>query len=172
MMISHLISMRYFLMMKYSDSHFLLPSTLFVSREEVQVLTVLGSCIAVCLWDRKENFGGINHYMLPLWNGQGLASPKYGNIAIEKLIEKMELEGAKREHLVAKIFGGAEVLNLEQSLFDIPQRNINIAYELIGRERIPIVSSSTGGKKGRKIIYNTLTGMVAQKYLGNKEPKG
>ena len=156
-------------MMTSSNSHFLLPSALFTSYKEVQVLTVLGSCIAVCLWDEKENFGGINHYMLPLWNAQGLASPKYGNIAIEKLIEKMVIEGAKKEHLVAKIFGGAEVLNLEQSLFDIPQRNITIAYELLGREGIPIVSSSTGGRKGRKIIFNTFTGQVAQKYLGKKE---
>ncbi len=157
--------------MELRNSHFLLPSTLFASREEAQVMTVLGSCIAVCLWDRKQEFGGINHYMLPLWNGQGLASPKYGNIAIEKLIEKMVLLGARKEHLVAKLFGGAEVLNLEQNMFDIPQRNINIAYELLGRERIPVISSSTGGKNGRKIIFNTLTGQVAQKYIGKRETK-
>ncbi|HEX2974864.1 MAG TPA: chemotaxis protein CheD, partial [Bacteroidales bacterium] len=58
-------------------SHFLYPSTLFVSREPVIVNTILGSCVAVCLYDTLLKYGGINHYMLPLWNGQGLASPKF-----------------------------------------------------------------------------------------------
>ena len=70
-------------------SHFLYPSALFASREPYIVNTILGSCVAVCLYDVKLQIGGINHYMLPFWNGQGLASPKFGNIAISKLLEKM-----------------------------------------------------------------------------------
>ena len=149
-----------------------MPSALFVSLEEVEVSTLLGSCVAVCLWDKRRQFGGINHYMLPLWNGQGLASPKFGNIAIEKLIERMLSLGATQESLVAKLFGGAEVLDLNQNMFDIPQRNINVAYDLLGREQIPVISSSTGGRKGRKIIFNTLTGKVYQKYIEHKTTSG
>ena len=69
--------------------HYLYPSALFAEKEQYMVDTILGSCVAVCLFDTKLKIGGINHYMLPLWNGNGLASPKFGNIATEKLIEKI-----------------------------------------------------------------------------------
>ena len=88
-----------------NNSHFLLPGNLFVHEEEYTVLTVLGSCISVCLWDPRRKIGGINHYMLPFWNGEGLASPRFGNIAIIKLIEKMLAHGADRHNLQAKVFG-------------------------------------------------------------------
>ena len=74
------------------QTHFLYPSTLFASREPFIVNTILGSCVAVCIYDTVLKFGGINHYMLPFWNGQGLASPKFGNIAIHKLLEKIATE--------------------------------------------------------------------------------
>ena len=71
--------------------HYLYPSALFAEKTPFMVDTVLGSCVAVCLFDNQLKIGGINHYMLPFWNGNGLASPKYGNIATEKLVEKMAL---------------------------------------------------------------------------------
>ncbi|MBF0165687.1 MAG: chemotaxis protein CheD, partial [Magnetococcales bacterium] len=64
-----------------------MPGALFAQNGAYVITTVLGSCIAVCLWDRMRKEGGMNHYKLPLWNGDGLPSPKYGNIAIAKLIE-------------------------------------------------------------------------------------
>ena len=57
---------------------FLQPCTIFVHREEHWVSTILGSCISLCLWDPKLGAGGINHYMLPLWNGEGLPTPNTG----------------------------------------------------------------------------------------------
>ena len=68
---------------------FLAQSQIFSDTRPHRLSTVLGSCVAVCLWDQRLKFGGMNHYMLPMWNGAGLASPKYGNIAIPKLIEQM-----------------------------------------------------------------------------------
>jgi chemotaxis protein CheD len=90
------------------STHFLYPSALFASRERHKVSTILGSCVAVCLYDPIAQIGGINHFMLPFWNGQGLASPKYGNIAIERLVEKMISLGCKKNNLKAKVFGGGE----------------------------------------------------------------
>ena len=66
------------------QKHYLYPSALFAERTPFLVDTILGSCVAVCLYDEHKKIGGINHYMLPLWNGDGLATPKFGNIAIEK----------------------------------------------------------------------------------------
>jgi chemotaxis protein CheD len=149
--------------------HFLNPCTIFAHREEHLVTTVLGSCIAVCLWEASSGLGGINHYMLPLWNGDGLPTPKYGNVAIAKLIERMERLGARPERLVAKAFGGANVLGSGRGYYDVGRRNIQICEELLARHRIMVVSSDLGGEVGRKIVFNTRTGLVQVSWLAAGE---
>jgi len=151
--------------MDLNQQHFLYPSTLFVSNAPSVVTTILGSCVAVCLYDPILKIGGINHYMLPLWNGEGLASPKYGNIAIEKLVEKMYQQGSKKTNLVAKVFGGGEVIDTTIKQFNIGERNIKIALEMLEMYNIPIVAKSVGGKFGRKIQYTTNTGEVKHKFI-------
>ncbi|OGW39270.1 MAG: chemotaxis protein CheD [Nitrospirae bacterium GWD2_57_9] len=148
-----------------NNSHYLLPGNLFAHQEEYTVLTVLGSCISVCLWDPRRRIGGINHYMLPFWNGEGLASPRFGNIAIIKLLERMLELGADRRSLQAKVFGGGDMLKATSALMNIGQRNIVLAQDLLRDERIPIVSADTGGKHGRKLLFNTQTGVVLVKLL-------
>jgi chemotaxis protein CheD len=145
--------------------HYLHPSTIWISKDPQWVTTVLGSCVSICLFDKKKCIGGINHYMLPYWNGEGLESPKYGNVAIFQLYQKMLELGVKKEDIICKIFGGAEVLGEQSSVFNVGQRNIEVAHKIIQEIGIPIVSSSTGGKQGRKIHFNTGTGEVLQKYL-------
>jgi len=147
------------------NPYFLHPSTIYVSADSQWVVTVLGSCVAVCLIDSKNSIGGINHYMMPYWNGEGLESPKYGNVSIVQLFQKMLDFGVKKEDIVCKIFGGAEVLSEQLSVFNVGQRNIELAYKMVAELDIRVVSSSTGGKQGRKIYFNTGTGEVLQKYL-------
>jgi len=149
----------------HSDHYFLHPSTICVSNKTQWVTTVLGSCVAVCFIDRRRNIGGINHYMMPYWNGDGLESPKYGNVSILQLFREMLDFGAKKEDIVCKIFGGAEVLSEQNSVFNVGQRNIELAYKMVAELGISVVSSSTGGRHGRKIHFNTGTGEVLQKYL-------
>ncbi|MFW6351544.1 MAG: chemotaxis protein CheD [Bacteroidota bacterium] len=146
-------------------THFLYPSTLFASKTPYLVNTILGSCVAVCMYDPVLNIGGINHYMLPLWNGEGLASPKYGNIAIEKLLEKMIANGSKKSNIIAKVFGGGEVIDTNISQFHIGERNILIAQQVLKELNIRISGQSLGGKNGRKIQFNTGTGAVLQKII-------
>lgn len=145
--------------------HFLYPAELFISKTPYQVNTILGSCVAVCLIDPVLQIGGINHFMLPYWNGQGLASPKYGNIAIDRLMDKMLSLGCSKSNLKAKIFGGGEVIETNIVQFNIGQRNIEVARTMLEEMKIPIVSSSVGGKLGRKIEFFTSTGDVRQKYV-------
>jgi chemotaxis protein CheD len=147
------------------SSHFLYPSTLFVSREAHVVSTILGSCVAVCLYDTVLKYGGINHYMLPFWNGQGLATPKYGNIAIHKLHEKMQSYGSMTRNLVAKVFGGGNIIESGIAQFMIGDRNIIIATDVLAELQINIISQSVGGSLGRKILFNTGTGEVRQKMI-------
>ena len=147
------------------QTHYLYPSAIYISRKPFYITTILGSCIAVCLWDKKLKFGGMNHYMLPFWNGLGLASPKYGNIAIEKLIERMLFNGSKKENLIAKVFGGGEIIANQSELFNIGKRNIEISKIILAEKNIPIVGSSVGGILGRKIWFNTENSEVILKYI-------
>jgi chemotaxis protein CheD len=140
--------------------HFLYPGTIFAEPLEYQISTVLGSCVAVCLWDHVARRGGMNHIMLPLWNGEGLATPKYGNIAMEKLLAKVLFIGCHREHLAAKVFGGANVSGTGLEVYMIGDRNIIMAFQMLEEFRIPVIAKDVGGRVGRKIIMNTATGVV------------
>ncbi|MCU4175877.1 chemotaxis protein CheD [Carboxylicivirga sp. N1Y90] len=149
--------------------HFLYPSSLHVNKDPYVIKTILGSCVAVCIWDKKLKFGGMNHYMLPNWNGNDLASPKYGNIAIDKIIERMFYLGSEKKNLVAKIFGGGELLEASTgNSMLIGERNIRVARLMLEERDIPIVASSTGGKRGRKILFFNDTGEVRHKFLEKK----
>ncbi|NCA86240.1 MAG: chemotaxis protein CheD [Clostridia bacterium] len=147
------------------QAKYIYSSAIFVAQEPVVLHTILGSCVAVCLWDKERATGGMNHYMLPLWNGDGLASPKYGNIANELLIKKMLSQGSKTQNLIAKMFGGAQMLDDQARIFDIGQRNIELAFDNYNTYGIRIAKGSTGGNRGRKIFFNTHTGEVMQKFL-------
>ena len=149
-------------------THYLVAGSLFAHEERHLVTTVLGSCVSVCLWDCARNRGGINHYMLPFWNGEGLASPKYGNIAIAKLLERMLELGSERRSLRAKVFGGGVVLNVTNPFMNIGERNVQLAEDMLRSENIPIISADTGGKVGRKLIFNTETGTVLLKKLAKQ----
>jgi chemotaxis protein CheD len=69
--------------------------------------------------------GGINHYLLPLWNGEGLPTPKYGNIAISKLLEKVRAHSRPGDKLIAKVFGGASMWEKTDGLLAVGQRNVS-----------------------------------------------
>ena len=154
--------------MQELKKQYLLPSQLFVTKANYKITTVLGSCVAICMWDNVNKIGGMNHYMLPFWNGKGLPSPKYGNIAIEKLLKKMIEAGSSQKYIKAKVFGGGDVLGTDSKIFNIGERNINLAIKELKEYKIEIVAKSVGGKRGRKILFCTDTGMVKQKYVASK----
>jgi len=146
-------------------THYLHPAALFVSPRPHLVTTVLGTCVAVCLWDRVLGIGGINHYMLPFWNGNGLASPKYGNIAMERLYSKMLTLGARPETMVAKVFGGKSSEE-NDSVFNIGERNIKLAFDFLRKAELEIKAHNVGGPQGRKLLFLTQTGEVKMKLIG------
>lgn len=129
------------------------------------ISTVLGSCVAVCLYDARLRLGGMNHYLLPLWNANGLQTPKFGNIAVPKLIEEMVAKGASTYSMQAKIFGGASIsIGDSSDSTMIGQRNIAVAREILESYNIPIVAEDVGGAYGRKIQLNCEQGSVWMKY--------
>jgi len=146
--------------------HYLLyPANIFVEKTPYLVTTILGSCVSVCLYDSKLKYGAINHYILPYWNGQDLVTMKYGNMSIIRIIEELLTFGCTYENIVAQIFGGAEVLTGMSVNFHIGKRNIQVAMDILEEFKIPICVSETGGNKGRKITFNTLTGEVKSEII-------
>lgn len=150
-----------------TEARYLYPGMLFAEPGDFGVTTVLGSCISVCLWDPSTGIGGINHYLLPFWNGEGLRTPKYGNIAIPMLIDKLVEAGCSRVHLKAKLFGGGRVLE-SNGYLNVGERNILYAENALEEARIPVIGRDTGGTSGRKLLFKTATGEVFVKRLAQQ----
>ena len=129
-----------------------------------EISTVLGSCVAVCLFDKARQIGGMNHYLLPLWNGNGLQSRKFGNISIPRMIQSMTDIGCSTSNMEAKIFGGASINFASSEDMMIGKRNILTAKEILSEYKIRVTAEDTGGSSGRRIMMRTDTGKVLMKY--------
>ena len=135
----------------------------FVSNEPIQIATVLGSCVAVCLYDKVSGIGGMNHYLLPLWNAKELKTLKFGDISTDKLIHEMLKMGAKKENIIAKIFGGAAI-SIDSSI-SVGSKNTQVANDILIENGIIIANSDCNGSRGRKIMFDTTDGSVYLKYV-------
>jgi chemotaxis protein CheD len=145
---------------------YLHPGMVFTSAQAHAVTTILGSCIAVCLWDPNARMGGINHFLLPAWNGEGEASARFGDVAIRELITRIAAVGCDQRHLQAKIFGGACVLDaFQHRRTHLGAQNSDFAKRILRQEGIPLVGEDIGGRKGRKLIFHTHDGTVWVKQL-------
>ncbi|MBI5562172.1 MAG: chemotaxis protein CheD [Deltaproteobacteria bacterium] len=145
---------------------------LFARNGNYIISTILGSCVAVCLWDPILRIGGMNHYLLPLWNGDGLPTPRYGNVAIPMLVEKLLSIGGRRENLRAKVFGGANVLESVGGLMEVGSRNVTLAEDTLVQEEISIIGHDVGGTAGRKVIFFTESGDVFVRKFEKKSGNG
>ncbi|MDI6687209.1 MAG: chemotaxis protein CheD [Desulfobacterales bacterium] len=139
----------------------------FVSKNGEILYTALGSCIAVCIYDIEKKIGGMSHYMLPvmLRPDEILMSEvgRYGMCAMELLIGEFIKYGTRRENLIAKIFGGGNVLRFRKSDGDVTGSNIRFAKKFLELEKIPVQSEDLGGYSGRKILFFTDTAKVLLK---------
>lgn len=159
----------------YFDPHFqynavkVLPGEYFVSNENLVIMTVLGSCIAACLWDSRMRVGGMNHFMLP--DGDSLdVSGRYGSYAMELLINQMFKLGARRETMQAKIFGGAQVMH-NFTTMNVGERNTDFAINYLRAERIPVISEDVLDIYPRKVCYFPSTGKAMVKRLAHSHPE-
>ncbi len=159
----------------YVDHHFqfpavkVLPGEYFVSNEQIVIMTVLGSCIAACLWDARANVGGMNHFMLPdgdTSDGGG----RYGSYAMELLINEMLKAGARRESIQAKIFGGGQVMHSFTAM-NVGERNTQFVIDYLQTERIPIVSKDVLDIYPRKVCFFPASGKALVKRLAHSHPE-
>jgi chemotaxis protein CheD len=153
-----------------SNSHFLHAGQVFVSTEGKSIVLILGSCVGVCIWDAVNSVGGATHFLLPSWDGTGIASPRYGNVAISMLVQKLLEAGANRGHLQAKVYGGGCLFDSmresgahkEQHL---GSRNVEMALEVLTKAQIPVASTVVGVDRGQRIVFRTNTGDAEIKVL-------
>lgn len=145
------------------------PGELFATAEPLAIATLLGSCVAVCLWDKVLGAGGMTHYLLSEGKSDKDLSPRYGNIAIPVLLEKLIRLGCHPGRLVAKVFGGGRVLKtLTGKNGRIGEQNITLAESTLAGMGIPIVGRDTGGTWGRKLVFFTKDGSVWVKNIGEE----
>jgi chemotaxis protein CheD len=145
---------------------FLMPGELYFSKAPVNICTMLGSCVGVAIFDTKHRWGGLNHYLLVGDVEKGEQSPRYGVHAIPALVELFNRAGSNKKDLIAKVFGGASVLTDVSIGTTVGIRNIEYARNILLQLRIPVREENVGGDIGRRIILDTLTGVVAHNLIG------
>lgn len=145
----------------------LMAGEYYATRNSEVLYTVVGSCIATCIYDTENKVAGMNHYLLP-----GMVRPdemlssrvgRYGMFAMELLIGELIKLGASRETLRAKVFGGGRVLRFRKDDGDVTGSNIRFAKKFLELENIPTVTEDLGGNSGRKILFFSDTHRVLLK---------
>jgi len=145
----------------------ILPGEYYVTYQDEAIVTVLGSCVSACVRDRIYNIGGMNHFMLPKQSSYAGSSVladsnRYGNFAMENMINEILKNGGRRQNLEIKIFGGGKIL---ASMTDIGHRNIEFIHEYIREECLDLISEDTGDIYPRKVMYFPYTGKAKVKRL-------
>lgn len=136
-----------------TKDYYLKPGFIYLPSKPTAISTVLGSSVAVSLYDRSLKIGGMNHFLFPYAQAREKSTAHYGNIAILTLLRMMKANGAKLSKIHAQIFGGA--FNHKYSKRDVGKDNFKAARTILKDNKIKIVSEDIGGELGRKIIFNT-----------------
>lgn len=149
----------------------IMPGELYVTRQDEGIYTTLGSCISACICDRVSGIGGMNHFMLPntdakeedAWRAASAsAATRYGNFAMESLINEILRNGGERKNLEVKIFGGGRIL---QNMTDVGNRNISFVRDYLRTEGLKVLSEDVGDIYPRTVVYFPKTGKVRVKRL-------
>jgi chemotaxis protein CheD len=149
----------------------LLPGEYYVTKDDEMITTVLGSCVSACIRDSVLGIGGMNHFMLPETSRSRLSSReesvvgtalRYGNYAMEHLINTILQYGGKRKNLEVKLFGGGKII---ATLGDVGSRNIEFVLDYVDTEALNLVSHDLGDIYPRKVNFFPLTGKVRMKKI-------
>lgn len=148
----------------------ILPGEYYVTRSNEIITTVLGSCVSACIRDRILGIGGMNHFMLPVsegngWSGGGepvSTAMRYGNHAMEAMINDILSHGGRRKNLEVKIFGGGRIM---ESATGIGEQNIEFVHQYLRKEGLLLLNEDVGDIYPRKVLYFPATGRVRLKKL-------
>ncbi|MFC1750155.1 chemoreceptor glutamine deamidase CheD [Pseudomonadota bacterium] len=147
----------------------ILPGEYYVTEHDEVVVTVLGSCVSACIRDTRLGIGGMNHFMLPVQHDYAAAHSKidsmatrYGNYAMEALINDILKNGGRRSNLEIKLFGGGMIL---EHMTDVGKKNIKFVHEFLQTEGLAVIAEDLGDIYPRKVHYYPKTGRVRMKKL-------
>lgn len=147
----------------------ILPGEYYTTNQDIVIVTVLGSCVSACIRDRVSGIGGMNHFMLPESSPADANNPvsesaRYGTYAMEVLINQLLKNGARRENLEAKIFGGGNVLSGFTAI-NIGEKNAAFVRKYLRDENIRVVGEDLNDVYPRKVYFFPQTGRVLVKKL-------
>ncbi|MBO1924437.1 chemoreceptor glutamine deamidase CheD [Thiomicrorhabdus sp. 6S3-12] len=145
----------------------ILPGEFYVTQDNERIETVLGSCIAACVRDPIAGVGGMNHFMLPVEKNTASVSElsdanRYGNYAMENLVNSILTKGGRRERLEFKLFGGGRIMS---SMTNIGWYNIGFAFDYVYTEGFQLVAQDIGDIFPRKVIYYPNSGRARVRRL-------
>lgn len=155
----------------------IMPGEYYYTNEKEYISTTLGSCVSACIWDEKNKVGGMNHFMLPItdkergqvtWGSLPTDATRYGNYAMEYLINEMLKHGGEKEEFQVKLFGGGKVL---EGAGDIGERNIQFVLEYVKTENLNLITQDLGDVYPRKILFDPLTGRAWMKKIQDTNDK-
>jgi len=145
------------------------PGDYYVAEPGEWIGTVLGSCVSACVRDVRNGIGGMNHFMLPednleggTWGQSASAATRFGNVAMERLINEILKRGGRREQLEFKLVGGGKVLD---AMTDIGARNIAFVKEYMRTEGFRVSGEDLGGMNPRKVLFQPDSGNARVKKL-------
>ncbi len=141
---------------KARRSVYLHAGQVHASAEPCSLVTVLGSCVAVCLCDREAGVGGMNHFLLPHPTLRE-QSPRFGAFAMPHLLDEVLRLGARRERLEAKVFGGACVIEALKGR-NLGAENVELALTALEAAGVPVLERDVGGHNGRKLVFHSDVG--------------
>ena len=139
------------------------------SRPDEMLVTILGSCVAACIRDPVTGLGGMNHFMLPQGHSSGWGndpqSTRYGNFAMEKLINELIKSGCSRDRMEIKVFGGGNVIDTISNR-PVGTQNAEFVLHFLEAEGLRCAVQDLGGQYPRRIHYSPATGRVVRRLLG------
>lgn len=147
---------------------FLRPGELHASRRPVMTETLVGPYVTVCLYNTKEGFGAMNHFLRDRPKDESDSQiGAYGTSATRQIVKAMLKIDAEPRHYRAAVFGGATVLRTPSADGAIGQANVAAALEVLKSAGIRVVRQEVGGSRGRRVRFNTQTGEIECRFAGD-----
>jgi len=144
----------------------ILPGEYYYTGDREYIATTLGSCVSACVWDEKHKVGGMNHFMLPItekekdsvtWGSVPTDATRYGNYAMEFLINEILKHGGEKKEFKVKLFGGGKII---EGMGNVGQKNIDFVLQYIKTEGLRLISKDLGDIFPRKVLFNPVSGQA------------
>jgi chemotaxis protein CheD len=150
---------------------YLQPGDWFWGEDRVRIKTLLGSCVAICVWHPRLKVGGMTHCLLPTRDflaakGDAAASVtdselsgRYVDEALEIFFRQMRRAGTRPQDFVVKVFGGGKMFEfVDKTGITVGERNLQMMRTILEREGMEIAAQHVGGTGHRHVIFELWSG--------------